>query len=322
MAGPHGPGSGKWAQWILLEDEGTKYGGIKGSPRKRFSGPFFLRQPNSKNLRERHTMEKGLKRFKGKTVFVTGGGGGIGRGISLRFAEEGADIAVCDIDRQQANKTAAGVAKLGQKAVVYQSDVGHEKEIEKAAAAAIETFGEIDILVNCAGIGDTNVSFEDLEPELWDRVYAVNVKGPFFLSRVIAVDMIKKKIKGRIINISSTEGKTNRAGSIAYSSSKHALIGLAQGLAIQLAPNDINVNTVCPGLIDTPIWHKADKEMEMPLGSMVKMIADTSMEARQLKIQRIGMPDDIAATVAFLASEDASYITGQAVNVCGGIEFH
>jgi NAD(P)-dependent dehydrogenase (short-subunit alcohol dehydrogenase family) len=100
------------------------------------------------------------------------------------------------------------------------------------------------------------------------------------------------------------------------------LIGLTQGLAIQLAPHEITVNAICPGLIDTPIWHKADKEMDLPLGSMVKMVADTSMEQRQLKILRIGTPDDIAAAVAFLASEDASYMTGQAVNVCGGIEFH
>ncbi|MBW1838767.1 MAG: SDR family oxidoreductase [Deltaproteobacteria bacterium] len=125
-----------------------------------------------------------------------------------------------------------------------------------------------------------------------------------------------------MINIASTEGKTNRAGSIAYASSKSALIGLTQGLAIQLAPYEITVNAICPGLIDTPIWHKADREMDLSLGSMVKMVADTSMEQRQLKILRIGTPGDIAAAVAFLASEDASYMTGQAINVCGGIECH
>ena len=136
------------------------------------------------------------------------------------------------------------------------------------------------------------------------------------------MDMIKKKIKGKIINISSTEGKSNRAGSIAYASSKCALIGLTQGLAIQLAPHEITVNAICPGLIDTPIWHKADKEMDLPLGSMVKMVVDTAIEQRQLKILRAGTPDDIAAAVAFLASEDAHYMTGQAINVCGGMEFH
>jgi len=267
-------------------------------------------------------MEKGLKRFMGKNAFVTGAGSGIGRGISLRLAQEGADIAVCDIDRVKAEETVSKIEELGQKGVVLMCDVGKEQEIENAVKSAFESLGKIDILVNCAGIGDTNMSFEDIDSELWDRIYSVNVKGPFFLSKLIAMDMMKKKIKGRIINISSTEGKTNRAGSIAYSSSKHALIGLTQGLAIQLAPYEITVNTICPGLIDTPIWHKADKDMDLPMGSMIKMVVDTSIEQRQLKIARVGTPGDIAAAVAFLASDDASYMTGQAINVCGGLEFH
>lgn len=267
-------------------------------------------------------MEKGLKRFTGKSVLVTGAGSGIGRGISLRLTQEGGDIAVCDIDEEKAKKTVVKIEALGQRGRVLVCDVAKEEEIKQAVEIALKTFGKIDILVNCAGTGDTNVSFEDIDSQLWDRIYCVNVKGPFFLSKIVARDMIKKKIKGKIINISSTEGKTNRAGSIAYSSSKHALIGLTQGLAIQLAPHGITVNTICPGLIDTPIWHRADKEMDLPLGSMIKMVADTAIEQRQLKIPRAGRPDDIAAAVAFLASEDANYMTGQAINVCGGLEFH
>ena len=267
-------------------------------------------------------MEKGLKRFRGKNAFVTGAGSGIGRGISLRLAQEGADIAVCDIDRVKAEETVSKIEELGQKAIVLMCDVGKEKETENAVKSALESFGKIDILANCAGIGDTNKSFDEIDPDLWDRIYATNVKGPFFLSKLIAMDMIKNNIRGRIINVSSTEGKTNRAGSIAYSSSKHALIGLTQGLAIQLAPHEITVNAICPGLIDTPIWHKADKDMDLPLGSMIKMVVDTSIEQRQLKIARVGTPGDIAAAVTFLASEDASYMTGQAINVCGGLEFH
>jgi len=258
----------------------------------------------------------------GKSVFITGGGGGIGRGISLRLAQEGADVGVCDIDEQNARETAAKVEEQGQKTMVLVCDVGKEEEMEKAVQETLEPFGKIDILINNAGIGDTNKSFDEIDSTLWDRIYATNVKGPFFLSKRVAMDMIAKKIKGRIINISSTEGKTNRAGSIAYSSSKHALIGLTQGLSIQLAPYDITVNAVCPGLIDTPIWHTADKAMELPPGSMVKMVADMSIEQRQLKIARIGTPEDIAAAVAFLVSDDAGYMTGQAINVCGGIEFH
>jgi NAD(P)-dependent dehydrogenase (short-subunit alcohol dehydrogenase family) len=267
-------------------------------------------------------MEKGLRRFEGKSVFITGGGGGIGRGISLRLAQEGADIAVCDIDEEKAKETAKKVEDQGQKSIVLVCDITKEEEIEKVAKKALETFGRIDILINNAGTGDTNRSFDEIDSELWDKVYSTNVKGPFFFSKIFAMDMIEKKIKGKIINIASTEGKTNQAGSIAYASSKSALIGLTQGLTIQLAPYDITVNAVCPGLIDTPIWHRADKMMDLPLGSMIKMVVDTSIEQRQLKIARTGTPDDVAATVAFLVSEDASYMTGQAVNVCGGLEFH
>jgi len=267
-------------------------------------------------------MEKGLRRFEGKSVFITGGGGGIGRGISLRLAQEGADIAVCDIDEEKAKETVTQVEEQGQKGIVLVCNVAKEEEIENVARKALEAFGKIDILINNAGTGDTNKSFDEIDSELWDKIYSTNVKGPFFFSKIIAMNMIEKKIKGKIINIASTEGKTNRAGSIAYASSKSALIGLTQGLTIQLAPYDITVNAVCPGLIDTPIWHSADSAMDMPKGSMVKMIADMSIEQRNLKLSRIGTPGDIAAAVAFLASEDASYMTGQAVNVCGGIEFH
>jgi len=267
-------------------------------------------------------VEKDLKRFIGKRVFITGAGSGIGRGIALRLAGEGADIAVCDMVEEKAKGTVGKIEELGQKGIVLVCDLAKGEEIEKAAENALESFGKIDVLVNNAGTGDTNKSFEEVDSELWDRIYSVNVKGPFFLSKMLAMDMIEKKIKGKIINISSTEGKSNRAGSIAYSSSKHALIGLTQGLAIQLAPHEITVNAICPGLIDTPIWHRADKEMDLPLGSMIKMVADTAMEQRQLKILRVGTPDDIAAAVAFLASEDANYMTGQAINVCGGMEFH
>jgi NAD(P)-dependent dehydrogenase (short-subunit alcohol dehydrogenase family) len=267
-------------------------------------------------------MEKNLNRFKDKTALVTGAGSGIGRAIALRLAEEGGDLAVCDINEQSVSETARMIQDMDRKALALVCDVGKEKEIDRMVEHVLKTFDKIDILVNCAGTGDTNMSFEDIDAELWDRIYSVNVKGPFFLSKKIAKDMIDKKNQGRIINISSTEGKTNRAGSIAYSSSKHALIGLTQGLAIQLAPYDITVNAVCPGLIDTPIWHRGDKSMGLPEGSTIKMVVDTSIESRQLKIMRVGKPDDIAAAVTFLASDDASYMTGQAVNVCGGLEFH
>ncbi len=260
-------------------------------------------------------------RFHGKTALVTGAGSGIGRSVAVRLAEEGGDVLVTDLNEKNVEETQDMVRNTGRTAIARQCDIGQVSEIFKLVEYVFKKVETVDILVNCAGIGETSMSYDEIGPELWDRIYAVNVRGPFFLSQKIAEVMIEKDIKGRIINISSTEGKTNRAGSVAYGSSKSALIGLTQGLANQLAPTDITVNAVCPGLIDTPIWHRADKSMELPKGSVVKMVVDTAIESRQLKIMRVGQPEDIAGVVAFLASEDAEYMTGQAINVCGGIEF-
>jgi len=267
-------------------------------------------------------VEKDLKRFQGKTALVTGAGSGIGRAIALRFAQESGDVIVCDIHEEHVNETARMIQDLGRTALALTGDMGSEEDVQRAAQTALGSFEHIDILVNNAGIGDTNMAYDDLDSAVWDRVYGVNVKGPFFLAQSIAKHMVDKQIQGRIISIASTEGKTNRGGSIAYASSKSALIGLTQALAVQLAPYDITVNAVCPGLVDTPIWHRGDKSMDVAEGTTIKMVVDTSIESRQLKIMRVGQPEDIAAAVTFLASGDAGYMTGQAINVCGGLEFH
>jgi len=267
-------------------------------------------------------VEQSLKRFQGKAALVTGAGSGIGRAIALRLAQEGADVAVGDVNEQGVQETARMVGELGCRAYSCTCDVGNPQETDVMVAVALERFGKIDILVNNAGTGDTNAFYEDIDPALWDRIYAINVRGPFFLAKAIAKHMITTGVKGRIINIASTEGKTNRGGSIVYASSKGALIALTQSLAVQFGPFDITVNTVCPGLIDTPIWHKGDKMMDLPQGSTIKMVVETTIDNRQIKIARVGVPDDIAGAVAFLASDEASYITSQAINVCGGLEVH
>jgi len=267
-------------------------------------------------------MEKELNRFKGKTAVVTGAGSGIGRAIAVRLAEEGADVCLLDVNEQGLKETAAAVTTFSGKAVRIKCDMSAMTDIAAAVDTLFRECNGVDILVNGAGVGDTNAGYDDLTADVWDRVYGVNIKGPFFLIQKIAKYMADNGVKGRIINISSAEGKTNRAGSLAYASSKAALINLGQGLAIQLAPYEITVNTVCPGLIDTPIWHRGDKALDLPEGSTIKMVVDSSIESRQLKLMRVGQPEEIAAAVAFLASSDAAYMTGQAVNVCGGLEFH
>lgn len=262
------------------------------------------------------------KKLAGKKALVTGAASGIGRAIALGMAKQGADLVLCDINDPLLATAGKEVGELGQKVVYLRCDMGDLDQIENLAEAALTHFGVIDIVVNCAAIGDTSAFFEDIDSELWDKVYNINLKGPFFLMKKLASVMTEKEVKGRLINIASTEGKTNRGGSIAYASSKAGLIGLTQGLAVQLAPFDITVNAVCPGLIDTPIWHRGDKQMELPEGNTIKMVVETAIDSRAIKIMRVGQPEEVTAMVLFLASDDAAYITGQAINVCGGMEFH
>jgi NAD(P)-dependent dehydrogenase (short-subunit alcohol dehydrogenase family) len=257
-----------------------------------------------------------------KVALVTGAASGIGRAIACRLAQDGADIAICDIQADGAQKTADMIEAMGRNARVFICDMSSHEAVVAMAEDVLAAFDRIDILVNNAGTGDSNAGFEDIEPALWDRIYAINIKNPFFLVQRIVRDMIEKKVSCRIINIASIEGKTNRGGSLVYSSSKAALISLTQGLAMQLAPYDMCVNAVCPGLIDTPIWHRSDKNFGMELGDTVNMVVQSSIDSMQLKIPRAGKPEEIAGAVAFLCSEDASYITGQAINVCGGMENH
>ncbi len=258
-------------------------------------------------------------RFAEKTALITGAASGIGRQIALRFAGEGADVAACDVNREGLDETADGIRERGQKALPLVCDVGVEDDIAKTVEAVYAGFAQVDILVNCAGIGDSGAGFDDITAQLWDRIFAVNVRGPFLLIQKIAPRMIESNIKGRIVNIASCEGKQNFGNKIVYPPSKAALINLTHGLARQLGLDGITVNAVCPGLIDTPIWHKSDSEMGLPPGSTVQMVVDTALQNMQLKIPRIGTTGDIAGAVLFLCSPDADYITGQSINVCGGL---
>ncbi|RMF93548.1 MAG: SDR family oxidoreductase [Candidatus Schekmanbacteria bacterium] len=268
-------------------------------------------------------MTGGCRRLEGKNAVVLGGGSGIGKAGAIRMAKEGANIVIGDIVKERVERAVAEVEKLGRKAIGFIVDASKPQEIKKFADDAITAMEHIDILVYSAGVGDKNDPILEQSLDKWQWVFDVNLTGMFLCCQIIGRHMVEKGIKGKIITFSSTMGKSPQGGGGgAYVSSKAAVIGFTKALACELAINDINVNCICPGLIDTPIWHTGDKAVNMPEGSMVKMVAEQAMMSGQLPIQRVGKPEDLAAGIAFLASSDSDYITGQAINICGGLEFH
>ncbi|MBI5375645.1 MAG: SDR family oxidoreductase [Candidatus Schekmanbacteria bacterium] len=268
-------------------------------------------------------MDTRCRRLAGKNAIVIGGGSGIGRAGAIRMAQEGANIIIADIVKERVDKTVPEIEKLGRKSLGFVVDAAKLNELDELAKKSIDAFRQIDILVYSAGVGDKNDPILEVSLEKWEWIFAVNLKGLLYITQKIAAHMIEKELKGKIITFSSTMAKTPQGGGGgAYVASKAGVIGLTKALACELGIYNINVNCICPGLIDTPIWHTGDRAADMPPGSMVKMVAEQAIINGQLKIQRVGAPEDLAGGIAFLASSDSDYVTGQAFNLCGGLEFH
>ena len=256
-------------------------------------------------------------------VIVTGGASGIGRGICKVMAERGADVAVADINLEGARKVEAELAEYGHKAKAYQVDVTKSAELEEMVKDVIAHFGRVDVLVNSAGVWaapgykDTTTSRE----EDWDLTFDVNVKGTVLASEAVATHM-KERRAGRIINIASQGGRTGRSGGGAYGASKAAVIHLTQSTALDLAPYDITVNAICPGLLWTPMWEGIADRTRRNDPSLrdltLRQVFEKSVKDR-CPLQREQTPEDMGKAAAFLASDDARNITGQSLNVNGGI---
>jgi len=257
-------------------------------------------------------------RLKNKIAIVTGAGRGIGEAISLRLAKEGADVVVSDIDLDSATQTAKKVKALGRRSLAIRTDVSKSSDVEKMVNLVVSNFGRINILVNNAGIVIVKPVVE-FEEEEWDKVIDADLKGVFLCSKAVAKVMIKQG-NGKIINISSDSGKTAHAFFTVYSAAKFGVIGFTQGLAIELAPYKINVNAVCPGIVNTKMWEYLDEE----LGKRLNLSKGEALKKRiqSIPLGRLETPEDVAGVVAFLASQDADYMTGQAINVTGGREVH
>jgi len=274
-------------------------------------------------------------RLEDKVAIVTGGGGGLGEGIALCLAQEGAGVVVSDIKQDLAKKVAAKVENLGRKSLVVETDVSQEDQVKDLVDRTLDSMGRIDILVCCAGVSgashrehDSDEPFwvENILPGDWDFTFDANVKGVFLCNRAVA-PVFRKQSSGRIVNISSVAGRKGNDMLLAYSTSKAAVIAFSQGMALQMAPYHVNVNTVCPGIIYTPMWQEGSELMAqyhpMFKGTGVKpKDALDAVVATQIPFKTYQTAEDIGKAVAFLVSDDAKEITGQALNVCGGMAFN
>jgi 3-oxoacyl-[acyl-carrier protein] reductase len=270
-----------------------------------------------------------MQRLENKVALITGAASGIGLGIAKKFAKEGADIIIADIffrslDKIEEIKTEleSEINSFGRNALILKIDVTKSDQVQEMVNGSIEKFNRIDVLVNNAGImPPTSLKMIiNMEENEWKRIIDVNLNGVFLCSKFVAKQMIKQKdrsnpnkIRGKIINISSVEGRQGTALLGAYCASKFGIIAITQTLAKELAKKKILVNAICPGGVKTPLMGPLADAVVGDLGSII---------GQKPLINRPAMPEDVANLATFLASEESNYITGQSINVCGGMQFY
>lgn len=293
------------------------------------------------------------QRFAGKVAIVTGAGQGIGQGVALRLAVEGAAVVIADYNASTAAETGVEIQVAGGTALPYAVNIADVGAVQTMVDDVAAHFGRIDILVNNAGVVQTKPML-DLDEIDWDRVIDVNQRGTFFVLQAVArqmirqlpdfvrsgagvADLLSNKLDkraaeaattsepllasyGKIVNFSSIAGRRGRPLSTHYAASKAAIISITQSAALALAPYRINVNAVCPGIVPTPMWSQIDQDRAQLFGAR----EGEAMAAfiQQVPLKRAATPEDLAGVVAFLCSPDADYITGQAINVDGGFEMN
>ena len=257
--------------------------------------------------------------LRDQKVIVTGAGQGIGKAAALKLAAAGADVAAVDINPKTAVETAAAVQALGRRAVAITADLGSVVEIDRMVTETVKAFGRIDTLVNNAGV-TRRAYIMDLTEEDWDKIHRVNAKGVFFCLQRAAREMIPRR-EGRIINIASVAGKGFEGTSNAiYAASKGAVISLTKTAAQQLGPHNINVNAICPGIVMTAMVTDILNTDAAKTGMSIEEV--TQRFTARIPIRRANQPEDIADMVVFLTSPAARNVSGQCINVDGGLVPH
>jgi len=251
-----------------------------------------------------------MRGLENQVAVVTGGGGGIGREICARFAEEGARVAVLDIDAETARHTAQAI---GDTARAFAVDITDPRSVKQAVADVVGVLGTIDTLVNNAG-WDRGAPFLETEPDLWAKIIAINYQGPLNMHREVLPMMVERKC-GKIINVASDAGRVGSSGEAVYAGCKAAVIAFGKSVAREMARSGICINTVCPGPTDTAFFRDFAGEGEY--GEKLR-----EGLKRAIPMRRLGQANDIPGIVAFLSSDDADFITGQVISVSGGLTMH
>ncbi|RWR31206.1 acetoin reductase [Sinirhodobacter populi] len=256
--------------------------------------------------------------LNGKVALVTGAGQGIGRGIALRLAKEGADVGLVDLKSDKIESVKAEVEALGRKATTFTADVSDRDQVFAAVEHVAKELGGFDVIVNNAGIAQVK-PLEDVRPADLDLIYKINVNGVVWGIQAAAAKFKALGHKGKIINASSIAGHDGFALLGVYSSTKFAVRALTQAAAKELASSGITVNAYCPGIVGTDMWVDIDKRFSEITGAPIGATYKKYVEG--IALGRVQTPDDVAALVQFLASDDSDYITGQAILTDGGIVY-
>lgn len=251
-----------------------------------------------------------MKKFEGKTVIVTGGGGGIGGATCRHFAAHGARVAVFDMNLDAAQAVAQDIVAQGGQAAAFRCDITDRAQVDAAVAAAQAQLGPIDVLVNNAG-WDVFKPFTKTAPQEWDRLIAINLVGALHMHHAVLPGMVERR-RGRIVNVSSDAARVGSSGEAVYAACKGGLVSFSKTIAREHARHGITVNVVCPGPTETALF----EDYKQGAGNPEKLVEAFT---RSIPLGRIGQPTDLPGAIAFFASDDAAFVTGQVLSVSGGL---